>query len=849
MNPYGHFDDQNREYVITRPDIPLPWINYLGCEEFFGIISNTAGGYSFYRDARLRRLTRYRYNNVPLDSNGRYLFINDAAQIWTPSWKPVRAPLDAYECRHGLGYTQIAGQKNGLSVSTRYFVPLGQTCEVWDVRVRNTTDEPKHVQLFAFLEWCLWDAQDDATNFQRNYSTGQVEVHPQAIYHITEYRERRNHYAYFASSAPTAGFDTARQAFVGVHEGLEAPRAVVAGKCTGSIAHGWQPIAAHQIELKLAPGEEKRLHFLLGYAENPPDQKFLISSSPGTPASDRSVSRQVPPVSSPAEFDARNSHGQSSTSPVINKTPSDKVREKFATSAAVDSAFAALGEYWSDLLSIYTAKVPDPHVSRMVNIWNQYQCMTTLNLSRSASGFESGIGRGMGYRDSNQDLLGVVHLQPTRSRQRILDLASTQLSDGTCFHQYQPLTKKGNADIGGGFNDDPLWLPLSVYAYIAETGDTSILSEPCPYSDKPNENATLMDHLELSMYYTLRNLGPHGLPLIGHADWNDCLNLNCFSTTPGESFQCAGDIAGSVAESVMIAGLFCAACDRMAAIYRLLGRESKAIKILGAKAQMTEAVKIHGWDGDWFLRAYDAHGTKVGSHENPEGKIFIESQGWCILGGIGLHDGRARKALDSVKKHLATESGIILQQPAYSQYHVELGEITSYPPGYKENAGIFTHNNTWIQCAEALLGAGDRAMDYYLAICPSRKEDQIDTYRCEPYVYSQMTAGPDAPTPGEAKNSWLTGTAAWSFVAISQFILGITPTPAGLHIDPCIPQSWKSFAITRKFRGKTYRISVSNPRGVCRGVKKMTTDGHDIPGNTIPLDAGADVVNVAVEMG
>jgi cellobiose phosphorylase len=815
MNPYGHFDDESREYVITRPDTPLPWINYLGCEDFFGIISNTGGGYSFYRDARLRRLTRYRYNNVPLDSNGRYLYLRDGNDIWSPTWKPIRATLDRYECRHGLGYTQIIGEWNGIAVTTRHFVPLGRTCEVWDVRVRNASAHSKRVQLWGFIEWCLWDALDDASNFQRNYSTGQVEVEPQVIYHVTEYRERRNHFGYFSSSVPTAGFDTSRNSFVGVHDGLEAPRAVVAGKCTSSIAYGWQPIGVHQIDLELSPGEEKRLHFLIGYAENPQDQKF----SPGTVRKGQLVA---------------------------NKAPSQKVRAELASSSAIDGAFAELKDYWADLLSNYTTEVPDPHVSRMVNVWNQYQCMTTLNLSRSASGYESGIGRGMGYRDSNQDLLGVVHLQPTRSRQRILDLAGTQLSDGTCFHQYQPLTKKGNADVGGGFNDDPLWLPLSVYAYIAETGDNTILADRCSYADKPDAASTLMDHLELSMNYTLRNRGPHGLPLIGHADWNDCLNLNCFSTTPGESFQCAGDIGGSVAESVMIAGLFCAACDKMAAIYRLLGQEAKAADILARKAEMQKAIEAHGWDGQWFLRAYDAHGQKVGSKECEEGRIYIESQGWCVLGGVGSRDGKARTALDSVKKHLATPNGIILQQPAYSTYHVELGEVTSYPPGYKENAGIFTHNNTWIQCAEALLGDGAQAMEYFLSICPSKKEEQIETYRCEPYVYSQMTAGPDAPTPGEAKNSWLTGTAAWSFVAISQYILGITPSPAGLMVNPCIPPHWKGFAVWRKFRGKTYHIGVRNPRGLCKGVHRMTVDGQPIEGNTIPLHLGGERVSVQV---
>lgn len=816
MNPFGHFDDASREYVITRPDTPLPWFNYLGCEEYFGIISNTGGGYSFYRDARLRRLTRYRYNNVPLDSNGRYIYIKDGQTVWNPGWKPTRTPLEHYECRHGLGYSQITGRLNGIEVVIRYFVPLGQSCEVWDVRVKNVGNASKSLMLWGFVEWCLWDAMDDGSNFQRNFSTGQVEIEPQVIYHVTEYRERRDHFAYFASSVPTAGFDSSRDAFVGVHEGLDAPRAVKAGRCSDSVAFGWQPIGAHQINLDLAPGQEQRIHFILGYAQNPQDQKF------------------VPGAVRPGQL-------------VANKAPFHRVRDLLKDSAAVDKAFAALKDYWTKLLSIYSVEVEDPHVRRMVNIWNQYQCMTTLNLSRSASGYESGIGRGMGYRDSNQDLLGVVHLQPERSRQRILDLAATQLSDGTCFHQYQPLTKKGNHDIGGGFNDDPLWLPLSVYAYLSETGDVSILNERCGYPDKPDSQATLLDHLELSMQYTLRNRGPHKLPLIGHADWNDCLNLNCFSVTPGESFQCAGDMGGSIAESVMIAGLFCAACDRMAGIYRMINQPEKAEAFAAHKQEMRQAIATHGWDGEWFLRAYDARGNKVGSAQCAEGKIFIESQGWGVLGGFT--DEMGKRALASTRKHLASSNGIIIQQPPYSTYHLELGEVSSYPPGYKENAGIFTHNNTWIQCAEAIMGNGEQAMEYYLAICPSKKEEQISTYRCEPYVYSQMTAGRDAPTPGEAKNSWLTGTAAWSFVAISQHILGIRPTPEGLVIDPCIPATWKGFKVQRKFRGKTYRVEVKNPSGKNKGIKRLLIDGKELAGNTIPVGVGGEIVQVMAEIG
>ncbi|XHR28147.1 MAG: GH36-type glycosyl hydrolase domain-containing protein [Chthoniobacteraceae bacterium] len=817
QNPYGHFDDAQREYLITNPATPLPWINYLGCEEFFGIISNTAGGYCFDRDARLRRLTRYRYNNVPLDSNGRYLYIKDGDTVWNPGWKPTRTALDRYECRHGMGYSVITGEKNGLEVSVRYFIPVGEKAEVWDVRVRNLGAAEKSVSLWGFVEWCLWDAMDDQSNFQRNFSTGQVEVEANTVFHVTEYRERRDHFAYFSLfGAQASGFEVSRDRFVGVHEGLDAPRAVLAGKCSSEVTLGWAPVAAQQIDLTLAPGGEKRFHFLLGVAENPHAEKF---SAPG----------------------------------VANKAPFRKVAERLGTSAAVDEAFAKLKAHWDRLLSIYHVEIDDPHVSRMVNIWNQYQCMTTLNLSRSASFYESGIGRGMGYRDSNQDLLGVVHIQPERARERLLDLAATQCADGSCYHQYQPLTKKGNTALGGGFNDDPLWLPLAVAAYLNETGDTAILSEKIGYADKDNQDgATLLDHLEVSIAYTLRERGPHGLPLIGHADWNDCLNLNCHSTTPGESFQLAGDVSGAaarVAESVMIAGLFCAATESMAGIYQQLGQADKAAESLARRAAMQEVIEAHGWDGKWFLRAYDAFGEAIGSAKNDEGQIFIESQGWGVLGGVGLENGHALAALDSVAERLATPNGIILQQPAYSTYQPRLGEITSYPPGYKENAGIFTHNNTWIQVAEALVGRGDKAFEYYMSVCPSGKEEQIDTFRCEPYVYNQMTAGRDALTPGEGKNSWLTGTAAWCFVAISQYILGVRPGAEGLVVDPCIPRAWKGYKVDRVFRGATYHIEIQNPGGASKGIKTLCVNGQAVSGNVIPIQPKGAVVNVVAVLG
>jgi cellobiose phosphorylase len=809
---YGYFDDQQREYVITQPDTPLPWINYLGSEAYFALISNTAGGYSFYRDARLRRLTRYRYNNVPFDYGGRYLYLRDQASgaYWSPSWQPTRRELESYTCRHGLGYTTISSTYQGVAAETTYFVPLGENLEVWRLTVTNQRDTPAGLDLFSSIEFCLWDAQDDSTNFQRNFSTGQVEIEDGVIYHKTEYRERRNHFAYFACSEPLAGFDTQREAFLGAYRGWDTPLAVERGAASGSVANGWSPIGSHQVRLQLAPGESRTVVFVLGYHENPNDQKF------------------DPPESQ-----------------TINKRTVKPIIARYLDIGQVDAALAALRSNWDRLLALYQVETPDIHTNRMVNIWNAYQCMTTFNMSRSASFYESGIGRGLGFRDSNQDLLGFVHMVPARARERILDIAATQLESGGAYHQYQPLTKRGNNDIGGNFNDDPLWLILGVAAYLKETGDWSILDEPVPYDNQPGSETPLYEHLQRSLRYTVDRLGPHGLPLIGRADWNDCLNLNCFSDTPGQSFQTTTNKEGKVAESVFIAGMFVLAAAELADIAEARGLAEEAAGYREAQAKMDAVVREHGWDGEWFVRAYDDFGNKVGSQECEEGQIFIEPQGFCVLAGIGIEDGLAQRALESVNKRLATRHGIVLLQPAYSRYYIQLGEISSYPPGYKENAGIFCHNNPWVVIAETMVGNGDRAHDYYSRINPSAREEIGDIHRCEPYVYAQMIAGCDAPTHGEAKNSWLTGTAAWNYVAITQWILGVRPTLNGLRVEPVVPRAWSGFSATRQYRGVTYRIS-AHREGPGNRVT-LTVDGQPLDGTLIPLPQDGRT-EVAVEV-
>ena len=713
---FGYFNDQDKEYVITSPATPLPWINYLGNENFFSLISNTCGGYSFYKDAKLLRLTRYRYNNVPADTNGRYYFIKHRDTVWTPGWQPVKTPLDSYECRHGLGYSRFLASKNGIRADLTAFVPLHESCEINRLVLTNDNASIETLDLTSYVEFCFWNAVDDSTNFQRNLSLGEVEIHGSEIYHKTEYRERRNHFAYYTVNAEIDGFDTSRDDFLGVYGSIEHPKNVYEGTAGNSVASGGALIGSHHLKVTLAPGESKSFIFILGYSENPYEDKW-----------------EAPNV-----------------------------------------------------------------------------------------------------------------IKKDRARQRILDIAATQFEDGSAYHQYQPLTKKGNFDIGSGFNDDPLWLIAGTSAYIKETGDLTILEEMVDFDNDPSLAQPLMEHLRRSFNYTLTHLGPHGLPLIGRADWNDCLNLNCFSREPGESFQTFGPSEGPVAESVFIAGMFVKYGREYAEICRLTGQKEEGLRADEAVEKMYQTVLDAGWDGEWFIRAYDAFREKVGSDECEEGKIYIEPQGFCVLADIGIREGHAKKALDSVKERLDTKYGIVLQQPAYTKYYVNLGEISSYPPGYKENAGIFCHNNPWVSIAETRIGRGDRAFQIYRRTCPAYIEDISEIHRTEPYVYSQMIAGKDAPKHGEAKNSWLTGTAAWTFVNVSQYILGIRPSFRGLEIDPCIPSDLEEFTVIRKYRGAEYHIHVQNPDHVQKGIRSVKVNGKPVE-NTCLLPS-EDIKKYTVEV-
>lgn len=802
---FGKFDDKNKEYVINTPYTPYPWINYLGSDDYFVLFSNTAGGYSFFKDPRERRITRYRYNNVPIDSEGRHFYIKENDTVWNIGVRPTKTEVDSYEARVGLGYTKITSVKDDIKASQLAFVPKGYQGEIQYITLENKSNIKRSLSLYSYMEFALWDAQDDMTNFQRNYSLGEVVIEKNSIYHISEYRERRNHFAFLSVNHDFDSYDTDRDSFIGMYNDVSDPIGISNESLSNSVAEGWQPVAATQINVELEPGETKTFIYTLGFVENSKEEKFN---------SDKTV----------------------------NVTKAHEMMNQVNTDQKVLELFEQLKVYWTNRLSKYTINSNDEKLDRMVNIWNQYQTATTYNLSRSASYFESGVGRGMGFRDSNQDLLGFMHMDYDKTRTRILDLAATLLVDGGAYHQYSPLTKKGNSLLGTGFNDDPNWLLLSTVEYVKETGDYGILDEVIQYESNPKLMGSLSEHLEKCFTKVSENLGPHGLPLIGRADWNDCLNLNCFSEEPGESFQTVqnkGD--GKTAESVFIAGLFVYAAKPYIEMLHKLGKTEEAFVKQNVVDQMIETVKEHGYDDAWFIRAYDAFGDKVGSSVNEEGKIYIEPQGMCVMAGIGTDDGFAEKALESSKELLDTKYGMVLNYPAYQSYDPKLGEISSYPPGYKENGGIFCHNNPWIMCAQAEIDKGDDAFALYKKITPAYLEDISDIHKTEPYVYSQMIAGKEGLRHGEAKNSWLTGTSAWNFVAISKYILGIRPHFDGLMIDPKLPKELDNIVITRQFRDTKYELHITHNED-----KGIFRDGVKLEGNIVKNDSTKIILEIHV---
>jgi N,N'-diacetylchitobiose phosphorylase len=784
---FGYYDDKTKEYVITNPETPTPWINYLGSEKYCGLVSHNAGGYSFYRSPKSGRFLRFRYNNLPMDRPGRYLYLRDDASgdFWTASWQPAGKSLKEYktETRHGLGYTRINSLYAGIETDALYFVPIGEDLEIWALTARNNGQATRRLSVFSYAELAFWDAMLDLVDFQYILNMCRTRVDEKTA--IMEYDvglPGRPRVFAFASAcgeplgsardglrrtAPLAGWDCDREVFTGPHRGESNPIVVAEGVSRKSIATGGNPCASFHVRLDLAAGAEETIVFVLGVGRA--DREGLAA------------------------------------------------RKKYGAPGAVRAAFEKLARSWEEKLASLRVATPDKVADATINVLNPYQAHTTFNWSRSASYYESGTLRdGLGYRDSNQDALAVLPSVPGRVRGRILSLAGAIYEDGSACHTFQPLSGEGSG--GHDYSDDHLWPVLTVAAYVKETGDLSVLDEEVPFFDNPKKRESLLDRLGRTVAYAFSRRGRHGLCLGLHADWNDCLNLS------------------NGGESVWTTELLFLAAKIFAELAGRAGKRRDADKFDAAAAELKRALGGSAWDGEWFLRAYTGDGRKIGSRKNPTGAIYLIPNAWAVISGAADRE-RGMRAMDAVRERLFTPWGLMLLSPAYREPDPELGAISLFPPSLKENGGVFAHTNPWAVIAEAMLGRGDRAFEYWRTMAPLAANDRAEVRKTEPYVYAQFLAGSEHRIPGEARNSWLTGSASWNYVAAAQYLLGLRPEYAGLAVDPCLPRAWDGFTAIRRFRGTTYEIAVKNPNHVCKGIASITVDGRKIEGQILPVFA------------
>ena len=781
---YGYFDRKNREYVITRPDTPTPWINYIGSGAYGGIVSNTGGGYSFHKDPQNRRVTRYRYNNIPMDRPGRYIYIRDkeTGEYWNPGYQPVQRKPDSYSCRHGMGYTVLTGEYRGVLGEVTYFVPDNKDFEIWHFKVTNTRAVAQRLQVFAYSEFCFWQAIMDQQNVdwvqqinQGRFEDGIITYYPHYI---------SDNAAFFATAEKVGSYDTNLEAFIGKYRSESNPLAVEQGGCSNSISYRMNGVGAFCIDVDLAAGEEKEIVFILGFAE---DRKNIKAD----------IKAYLSPENSKAALDR-------------------------------------LKAYWKNYTGKLSVETPDEDMNLFVNIWNQYQCKTTFNWSRFVSLYQLGLGRGMGIRDSAQDTLGVMHAIPGEAKELIIKLLQCQYTDGRAYHLFFPLTGEGGqgdapVKLFDWYSDDHLWLILAVNAYVKETGDFGFLNQSVQYNDK-TISATVLEHLDMALNFTHNNRGPNKIALAGRADWNDTLNL---------------DTGKGIAESVFTSMLYCRAAAELIELCGYLERQELCEKYQGMFDEMSNDINGSSWDGEWYKRAFDDFGEPIGSRENKFGKIFINSQSWAVLGGVADNE-KANKCMESVDRYLNSKFGIVAMYPSYTEYDDTKGGVTTYPPGTKENGGIFLHTNPWVMIAQIMLGHGDKAFEYYSQILPGKRNDDAELYEVEPYVYCQNILGKEHPQFGVGRNSWLSGTAAWNMVASSQYILGIRAGYDRLVVDPCIPAKWQGFRAIRKFRGVIYNIEVQNPNRVSCGVSKIIVDGAEV--DKIPVFSAGTAHHVVVVM-
>jgi cellobiose phosphorylase len=786
-NAYGYFDETAREYVISRPDTPTPWLNYIGEGRYGGIVSNTGGGYSFDRDPRNRRVTRYRYNSIPVDQPGRYVYLRDQAtgEYWSPTAAPVQRDLNSYECRHGTAYTRISSAYKGIGTEMLYFVPLSSAdepapCELWVLTLRNLGPEPRRLRSFSYAEFSLADAFNDMTNLDWAQHIVFSECENGVITVGTKFNPLRY---FFASSETAAGYTCDREDFIGRRRDLTNPIVVETGNPSNAPSPRGNSIGSLTHDITLGPGEERKLVFIMGATERP------------------------------AEI--------------------ERVVRRFGDLSEVMAAFQALRDDWAAYLGRFTVETPDADTNAMLNFWNQVQCRTTLYWSRFVSGYESGLGRGMGTRDSGQDTLGTMHTVPDHARRMLTTIWRMQFADGHTWHQFYPLTLEGGPGLAAEyptwpqwFSDDHLWLIISVCAYLRETGDFGYLDQKVPYVDHAEE--TVWEHMLRAVEFTLEHLGPHKLPRSGFSDWNDTLNV---------------DHGSGKAESVWTGMQFCRAMLDLEELSRKLGHDEDARRFAGLHHVMAEAINKHAWDGEWYVRSFDDDGQPIGLAGAAHHAIDLIPQSWCVLGGVAAPD-RAEQAMASADAKLNTKFGLALMWPPYDGSDPRVAGTSTYVPGAKENGGIFCHANTWSIVAAAMLGHGDTAYRYYRQILPLARTDS-DVYKVEPYTYPQNICGPAHPQFGMARNAWLTGTASWTYVAATQWILGIRPTFEGLRISPAMPSEWPGYNAHREFRGVAYEIVVRR-EGPGNRVS-LVVDDVPVSGDVVPLPIpGTDVIRVEV---
>jgi N,N'-diacetylchitobiose phosphorylase len=782
---YGYFDDQAQEYVITRPDTPQSWSNYLGSTEYGAIITNNAGGYGFYRSGARGRFLRLRFNSIPMDQPGRYVYLRDreSGDFWSASWQPVGKPLGQYEstCRHGTAYTVFESRYAGIATEATVFVPLGQAFEVWRLRVTNESNRPRELSIFTFCEFTnQWDTYQDRVNLQYSLFIVRGELVDGLLRiaiqdNLTPDAEEvfihdiARHAWMALVGAPLAGYDTSRDAFLGPYRSYHNPLVVERGQCTNSNAYGDNACGSLQTNLTLQPGESRQVLVMLGIG------------------------------------DAR-SVGQRTVA-------------EYGSLERAEAELRDLKDNWHAKLGSLVVDTPDDELNHTLNVWGLHNCLITFAWSRAASLVYSGERDGLGFRDSVQDILGVAAAIPEDARARLELLLTGQLSNGGAMPVVKPFAHHPGHEQGPDpaeyRSDDCLWFFNAIPAYVGETGDLDFYTQVLPFADRGE--APVLGHLRRALEFNLERTGAHGLPCGLYADWNDCLRL------------------GYHGESLFVAFQVRLGLTVYAGIAERLGLREEVAWALGQRDTLDARIQACAWDGDWFIWAIGEDGTVYGTRESEEGNIYLNTQLWAVISGAATPD-QATRCMEAVRQRLATPYGLMLCAPPFVNTPIDVMRAVVFNPGVKENAGIFNHTQGWAVMAECILGHGDRAHETYRASMPAAYNDRAEIRQSEPYVQAQTTYSTYSPRPGNARTSWLTGAAAWAYHSATQYILGLRPEIDGLRVDPCIPSTWDGFKATRRFRGRPIQIEVNNPDGVCSGVKALILNGHPLAGNLIPAD-------------